>query len=225
KILKPKTKHIGLVSAILGFIWLVAVFIFSYVMINLNLEKEKIESLFEENFETKISKSDIILNNNDTLNVIFQRDPRIFTINDTISGTLKYSEVDDIDVEILESTTGNAFIEIEEKIFNDKKITFTGYGLTKHNVKIEQSKNSNTLNYNYSIKSDTLVLSNAILTTLNDFTEDSKVRIKLYITENQYIKINSNDNRYFWNQQIDEGKHYYKFNNAGILQNTNNTIN
>ncbi|WLD24674.1 PspC domain-containing protein [Flavobacterium dauae] len=225
KILKPKTKHIGLVSAILGFIWLVAVFVFSYVMINLNLEKEKIESLFEENFETKISKANIILNNNDTLNVIFQRDPRVFTINDTISGTLKYSEVDDIDVEILESTTGNAFIEIEEKIFNDKKITFTGYGLTKHNVKIEQSKNSNTLNYNYSIKSDTLVLSNAILTTLNDFTEDSKVRIKLYITENQYIKINSNDNRYFWNQQIDEGKHYYKFNNAGILQNTNNTIN
>src|SRR5690606_135822 len=91
KILKPKTKHIGLVSAILGFIWLVAVFIFSYVMINLNLEKEKIESFFEENFETKISKADIILNNNDTLNVIFQRDPRVFTINDTISGTFKYS--------------------------------------------------------------------------------------------------------------------------------------
>lgn len=225
KILKPKTKHIGLVSAILGFIWLVAVFIFSYVMINLNLEKEKIESFFEENFETKISKADIILNNNDTLNVIFQRDPRVFTINDTISGTFKYSEVDDIHVEILESTTGNAFIEIEEKVFNDKKITFTGYGLTKHNVKIEQSKNSNTLNYNYSIKNDTLVLSNAILTTLNDFTEDSKVNIKLYITPNQTLKINGKDYYNFvGGSYLEPGFNYYKFNN-GILENTNDTIN
>ena len=114
-------------------------------------------------------------------------------------------------------------MEVEEKVFNNKNLNFKS--LSKYNIQIDATKFSNTLNYDYSIKSDTLVLSNAILTTLNDFTEDSKVRIKIYITENQCVKINSNDNRHFWNQQFNEGKHYYKFNNAGILENTNNTIN
>ncbi len=223
KLLNTKVKHIGWVSGILGFFWLLSIFIFSYVMINLDIQKDKIESLFEGNFDKKLSKTDLNLNDKDTLNIIFQKDQRIFTINDTLSGKHKYSEVDDINVEILESNTGKAYIEVEEKVFNNKDLNFKS--LSKYNIQIEATQFSNTLNYNYSIKSDTLVLSNSILTTLNDFTEDSKVRIKIYITENQHIKINGNDNGYFWNHRIDNGKNYYKFNTEGRLENTNNTIN
>ena len=224
KILSPKIKHIGWVSGILGFFWLLAIFVFSYVMINIEIQEDKIESLFEGNFDTKMSKTDLNLNDKDTLNIIFQKDGRIFTINDTLTGKYQYSEVDDVYVEVLESSTGKAYMEVEEKVFNNKNLNFKS--LSKYNIQIDATKFSNTLNYDYSIKSDTLVLSNAVLTTLNDFTEDSKVRIKIYITENQCVKINGNDNRHFWNANINnEGKHYYKFNNAGILENTNNTIN
>lgn len=223
KILNPKTKHIGWVSAVLGFFWLLSIFVFSYVMINLDIQKDKIESLFEGNFDTKMSKTDLNLNEKDTLNIIFQKDERIFTINDTISGKDKYSEIDNVQVEIFESNTGKAYIEIEEKVFNNKDLNLKS--LSKYNIQIEASKFSNTLNYDYSIKSDTLVLSNSILTTLNDFTEDSKVRIKLYITENQHVKISGNDDRHFWNEHISNGKNFYKFDNEGRLQNTNQNIN
>lgn len=218
KILNTKVKHIGWVSGFLGFIWLVSVFIFSYVMINLDIQKDKFESLFEDNFDIKSSQTDLNLNDNDTLNLIFQKDQRIFTINDTLTGKHKFSEVDDIDVEIYESNTGRAYMEIEEKVFNNNELNFKT--LSKYNIQVQASKNSNTLNYDYSIKSDTLVLSNAILTNLNSFTEDSKVKIKLYITENQTIKLNSNDSEYFWNVVLDHGKNYYKFNSEGNLENT-----
>lgn len=223
RLLSSKVKHIGWVSGILGFFWLFSIFIFSYVMINLDIQKDKIESLFEGNFDTKISQTDLNLNDNDTLNIIFQKDERIFTINDTLSGKHKFSEIDDVYVEILESSTGKAYMEVEEKVFNNKDLNLKS--LSKYNIQIESTQFSNTLNYNYSIKSDTLVLSNAILTTLNDFTEDSKVRVKIYITENQHIKINGNDRDHFWNHSLDNGKNFYKFNSEGRLENTNNTIN
>lgn len=217
KLLSQKIKHIGWVSGILGFIWLVGLFVFCYAIVNMKFERKKLNALFEDNFDKKISQTDLSLNTNDTLNIIFQRDPRIFTINDTLSGKEKYSEVNNVHIEILESGTGNAYMEVEEKVFNSKKIHFTGYGLTKYNLKIEDTKNSSTLNYNYSIKSDTLVLSNAILTTLNDFTEDSKVRIKLYIAPEQTLKINGNDEGFFWDHDIEKGNNYYRFNNEGTL--------
>ena len=218
KILSPKVKHIGWVSGVLGFFWLLAIFVFSYVMINIEIQEDKIEALFEKNFDNKMSKNDLILNDKDTLNLIFEKDQRIFTVNDTISGKHQYSEIDDIQVEILESTTGTAYMEVEEKIFNNKDLNLKM--LSKYNIQIEPSKFSSTLNYNYSIKSDTLVLSNTILTTLNDFTEDSKVRVKVYITEDQHIKINGNDKDHFWYQSLDSGKNFYKFNTNGRLENT-----
>lgn len=223
KVLNPKIKHIGLTSAILGFIWLIALFIFTYVMINVNIENDKIESLFENNFEQQISKADIHLKENDTLHVIFQNDPRIYTINDTVTNGYRYSQVDDIFVKVLESNTGKAYIEVEEKKFNNSTINIKALG--KSGISVKTTKFSNTLNYNYSIKSDTLVLANSILTTLNDFTEDSKVQIKLFISPDQVIKISGNDNDFFWNKSvIKNGINFYKFNN-GELQLTNNIIN
>src|SRR5690606_40799107 len=62
RLLSSKVKHIGWVSGILGFFWLLSVFVFSYVMINLDIQKEKIESLFENNFENKISQTELNLN-------------------------------------------------------------------------------------------------------------------------------------------------------------------
>lgn len=223
KILNPKTKHIGWVSAVLGFFWLVAIFIFSYVMINMRFEKDKLNSLFEDSYERKYSKADLPLNENDTLNIIFEKDPRIYSVNDTIQTKYKFSEIDDINVEILESNTGKAYIEIEEKVFNNKSINIKSLG--KYDIEIEASKFSNTLNYNYSIKNTNLVLSNALLATKNDFTEDNKVQVKVYILPSQKVKLNGNDRHYFWNNHIDKGQHYYMFNSEGRLQNTNNSIN
>ncbi|MBA5793759.1 PspC domain-containing protein [Flavobacterium sp. xlx-214] len=224
KILKPKTKHIGLVSAALGFIWLVAVFVFCYVMINADIEQDKIRDLFEESYESKYSKVDLDLKQNDTLFLIFNKDERIYTINDTISSDKKISEIEGVHVDILESNTGKSYIEIEEKIFNNKRLNFKSLG--KYELKVEPNKNSTTLRYNYSIKSDTLALSNKILATYNDFTEDNSVNIKVYLTADKKIKLNGNDNRYFWNLNADEGKNVYKFDDKGTLINTNNnTIN
>ncbi|WKW47354.1 PspC domain-containing protein [Myroides sp. JBRI-B21084] len=219
KLLNSKLKHIGWVSAILGFIWLIATFIFAFVMINIEIEDDKIKDLLDDNFETKLSKTELVLKENDTLNIFFEKDQRIYSINDTIELGNKYSEVNDIDVDILESNTGKSYIEIEENFFNNNLLNIKKLG--KFNIDIETNKNSNTLNYNYSIKSDTLVLSKTILITLNDFTEDSKVRIKVHITPDKTVKINGNDKEYFWNLNVENGKNYYKFNNNGELENTN----
>src|SRR5690606_30123851 len=222
KLLNPKLKHIGLTSAILGFIWLVVLFIFAYVMINVNLKKDKIEELFKERYETTVSKSDLTIAPTDTLKVIFQRDPRIYTVNDSVSDKLRYSEIDDIDVKFYQSNTENAYIEIEEKIFNNKFIRNTTSGSS--DISVNTSKFSNTLNYNYLIKSDTLVLSNSLLATKNNFTDDNKVKVKVYVMPNQKIKLNGNDKDFISND-IDQGIHYYKFNQHGKLTNTNDIIN
>lgn len=223
KLLNSKLKHIGWVAGILGFIWLIATFIFSFVMINLEIQDDKIKDLLDDHFESKLTKTELLLKENDTLNIFFEKDQRIYTINDTIKLGNKYSEINDIDIDILESNTGKSYIEIEENYFNNKQLNIKK--LSKFNVEIKTNKNSNTLNYNYSIKSDTLVLSNTILTTLNDFTEDSKVRIKVHITPDKTVKINGNDRDYFWNLNVENGKNYYKFNNNGMLENTNQSIN
>lgn len=222
KLLNPKLKHIGLTSAILGFIWLVALFIFAYVMINVNLKKDKIEEFFKERYETTVSKSDLTIAPTDTLKVIFQRDPRIYTVNDSVSDNLRYSEIDDIDVKFYQSNTENAYIEIEEKKFNNKFIRITTSGSS--DISVNTSKFSNTLNYNYLIKSDTLVLSNSLLATKNNFTDDNKVKVKVYVMPNQKIKLNGNDKDFISND-IDQGIHYYKFNQHGKLTNTNDIIN
>src|SRR5690606_33523014 len=110
----------------------------------------------------------------DTLKVIFQRYTRIYIVNDSVSDNLRYSEIDDIDVKFYQSNTENAYIEIEEKKFNNKFIRITTSGSS--DISVNTSKFSNTLNYNYLIKSDTLVLSNSLLATKNNFTDDNKVK-------------------------------------------------
>lgn len=222
KVLKTKTKHIGLVSGILGFFWLIATFIFAYTMINANFEKHKINDLFEDSYESKFTKTDLPLESKDTLNLIFEKDPRIYNVNDTIKNNYRYSEIEHINVEILESSTGKAYLEVEEKTFNNKRLNIKSLG--KYNIEIESTKFSSTLNYNYSIKNDTLALSNSILATYNNFTEDNNVRVKIYITANQAIKINSKDNRYIWDQSLTDGKNIYRFDKVGNLKITNDTL-
>ena len=224
KILKPKTKYIGLTSAILGFIWMVALFLFTYTMINSDREYQQVrKTLTNDFFNKEISKVDLLLNDKDTLNIIFDRDPRIYNINDTITNGYKYGEINDVNVGIFESSTGKAYMEIEEHTFNKSSLQMEVQ--VDFRKKIDNIPFSSTLKYNYSVKSDTLVLSNAILATKNDFTEDNKVQVKVYILPSQKVKLNGNDRHYFWNNHIDRGQHYYLFNNEGRLQNTDNSIN
>ncbi len=223
KILKPKTKHIGLVSGILGFFWLLAIFIFAYCMINADFEKDKIKDLFDNSYETKFTKADLPLNTRDTLNLVFEKDPRIFNVNDTIKNDYRYSEIQRVSVEILESGIGKAYVEVEEKTFNSKRLNIKSLG--KYNIEIESSKFSHTLNYNYSIKNDTLALSNSILATYNNFTEDNDVRVKVYITPEQAIKLNGKDSNFIWYQDLEEGKNIYRFDKTGTLKSTTETIN
>src|SRR5690554_2593737 len=117
KIAYPKVKHIGLTSIVLGFIWVVALFFFIYGMINTNISQLKSKKSISDSLERKISQADLMLGTNDTLKLIFDKDPRIFTINDTVTNGYKYSEIDDIEVRILESINGKAYIEIEENLF------------------------------------------------------------------------------------------------------------
>lgn len=223
KMLNPKIKHIGLISAILGFLWLVALFLFSYTMINSDKEFNKVrKTITKDFFHNKISKNDLLLKDTDTLKLIFDRDPRIYTINDTVTNGYKYSEIDNIYVEILQSNIGKSYIEIEEYVFSKSSVEIKVQ--VNFRKKIDDIPFSNTLNYNYLIKSDTLVLSNSILATKNNFTDDNKVKIKVYVMPNQKIKLNGNDKDFISND-IDQGIHYYKFNHQGKLTNTNDTIN
>src|SRR5690606_16980628 len=106
KVLNPKTKHIGLTSAILGFIWLISVGIIPYLAINVGMQKDKFEAFFDDFYENKISVVDLDIDNKDTLNVIFERDARIYNINDTIKGRNKFAEIDNVSVQFFPSTNG-----------------------------------------------------------------------------------------------------------------------
>src|SRR5690554_346984 len=110
KIAYPKVKHIGLISIVLGFIWAVALFFFTYGMINTNIGQLKSKQTISESLEKQFSRTDLMLGTNDTLTLILDRDSRIFTINDTVTNGYKYSEIDDIEVRILESEIGRAHV-------------------------------------------------------------------------------------------------------------------
>lgn len=223
KILKPKTKHIGLVSIVLGLVWLIAIFIFSYSMINADIEKDKIRDLFEESYESKYHKTDLDLEKNDTLILNFVKDERIYTINDTIKTGKMFDEITGVSAEILESNTGKSYIEIEERNFNNKQLNIKNLG--KYSIEIEPGENNHVLKYNYSIKNDTLALSNKILGHYNKFTEDNTAHVKIYLTSNQKIKISGNDDHFIRGLRLDEGKNIYMFDSKGELINTNNTKN
>src|SRR5690554_6237559 len=153
KVLNPKTKHIGLVSIILGFLWLTAMFVFTYEMINSDTGHRKLKQSIKESFDITISKSDLMLGDRDTLHLFLDRDPRIFSINDTVTSGHKYYEINDVEVKVLESMTGKPYIEIEEKTFNQSSYFRAEVKLLgKRNVTINNIPFSNTLNYNYSIK-------------------------------------------------------------------------
>src|SRR5690606_28645214 len=224
KVLNPKTKHIGLVSIILGFLWLTAMFVFTYEMINSDTGHRKLKQSIKKSFDITISKSDLMLDDRDTLHLFLDRDPRIFSINDTVTCGHKYNEINDVEVKVLESMTGKPYIEIEEKTFNQSSYFKAEVKLLgKRNVTINNIPFSNTLNYNYSIKNDTLALSNAILATLNDYTKESEVKVKIFITPEQTIKINGRDEEYIENIDLEPGTNYYRF-NKGKLKYINNDI-
>src|SRR5690554_810173 len=225
KIAYPKVKHIGLIAIVLGLIWAVALFFFTYGMINTNISQLKSKKTISESLEKKISQADLMLGANDTLKLIFEKDSRIFTINDTVTNGYKYSEIDDVEVKILESTIGKAYIEIEENLFTKTSDHYFHHlsvlGKTKTTVATVQF--SNTLNYNYSIKNDTLALSNAILATLNEFTEENEVKVKIFVTPEQTIKINGRDEDHIEDIDLEPGTNYYRL-NKGKLKYINNDI-
>ena len=226
KIIKSKIKHIGLVAAVLGFIWLISVFIFGYGMVNTDINYAKFKSEIQQNFDTKRTREEINIGTNDTLKVIFDKDPRIFTVNDTIQNGYTYSELDDIELEILESTNGKTYFEINEMVFNKSKFQIRSkIKISGHQkVKIENINYSNNLNYNYSIKNDTLALSNTLLATSNKYTEDNKVKIKLYLQPNQTVQLNGRDESFIEDIAVEPGTNFYKFKN-GYLTKSNTIIN
>jgi len=225
KIAYPKVKHIGLIAIVLGLIWAVALFFFTYGMINTNISQLKSKKTISESLEKKISQADLMLGTNDTLKLIFDKDSRIFTINDTVTNGYKYGEIDDVEVKILESTIGKAYIEIEENLFTKSSDHYFHHlsVLGKTKTTVATVKFSNTLNYNYSIKNDTLALSNAILATLNEFTEENEVKVKVFITPEQTVKISGRDEDYIEDVDLEPGTNYYRF-NRGKLKYINNDI-
>jgi len=234
KALNPKTKHIGITSLILGVLCLIALFVFSFSMVksnkfspfSYNYDTNKSMVKKEDNYTMNFTKKDLKLGKNDTLNMIFNRDERIFSINDTIVDGNNFVENNDIELYIIESNTGQSYIEIEENKFkNNKEVYEKDYKVGKAKVKIETFPSSKTLPYHYAISQDTLVLSNAILATKNKYTRDNNVKVKVFITPDQTIKINSRDDDYIEDVDLAPGTHYYKFQNGRLsLSATNDTI-
>ena len=227
KLLNTKIKYIGIVSIVMGVLWLIALFTFAYGMVNTDTQYAKLRTVFEENFDKNVYINDLMLTENDTLNLMIEKDYRIVTVNDTISSGYRFSEINNVDVEILESNKGRSYVEVEEKMFNQSAHYFKNQidvlGFNK--VVIRDIKYSKTLAYHYAISQDTLVLSNAILATKNEYTRDNEVNVRVFITPNQTIKINSRDDDYIEDVDLMPGTHYYQFQNGRLrLSATNDTI-
>lgn len=227
KISNPKVKHIGLIAIALGFIWTVALFFLIYGMINTDISQMKSKASIEDGLETRIYQVDLPLDTNDTLHLIINRDYRIFTINDTITNDYKYTETDDVEVKFYESKTGKAYFEIEENLFKKSSEYYHHHinVLGKTSIMTSNIEFSNTLDYNYSIKNDTLALSNTILATPNKFTEENEVKIKIFITPEQTVKINGRDEDYIENADLEPGTNYYRFKKGKLKQTKENSIN
>lgn len=224
KLLNPKVRYIGLISAILGFLWLVAMFVFFYTMISSDKAYDDFRKSIRDSYEIKVSRADLFLNDKDTLHLFFDKDPRIFTVNDT-ANKFKFSEVYDIDVEILTSHSGTSYVEIEQKMFDIVSFEAKVNWNDKENLMIKKNMNSNTLDYYYSIKQDSLTLSNTILATKNEYTRGNDVNVRVFITPDQTIKINSRDDDYIEDVDLAPGTHYYQFQNGRLrLSATNDTI-
>src|SRR5690554_434425 len=227
KISNPKVKHIGLIAIALGFIWTVALFFLIYGIINTDISQMKSKASIEDGLETRIYQVDLPLDTNDTLHLIINRDHRIFTINDTITNDYKYTETDDVEVKFYESKTGKAYFEIEENLFKKSSEYYHHHinVLGKTSIMTSNIEFSNTLDYNYSIKNDTLALSNTILATPNKFTEENEVKIKIFITPEQTVKINGRDEDYIENADLEPGTNYYRFIKGKLKQTKKNSIN
>src|SRR5690606_18716317 len=116
-----------------------------------------------------------------------------------------------------------SYMEIEQKFISKNNLIDIDEDLSE--LEIIKNNNSNTLNYNYLIKSDTLVLSNSILAVKNKLTKKNDVSIKVYLLPTQKLNLNGNDRKYILHSGIEHGNNYYMFNNQDRLQNTKDTIN
>lgn len=223
KLMYSKLRYTRWIALLLSIIWLISVFMIGLVITRIVVKKDKIKEAIENLSKSEITnKTDLMLSSQDTLVLNFINDSRLYA-NDTLSNN-SYNTNRNIKIDFATVTTGEPYMEIEETKFVNSSTNISINNGVK-NVQIEKIPTS--LPYEVSFTKPVVNLSKHILYTYKN-TEDkyaydyeydsSKVRIKFYLREGQLVKLNDNDERYFY-ESLGNGIQVYKFTN-GELEST-----
>lgn len=209
KLLYKNIKYVGLVSIILGLVWAVCIVYFSIVMIDIDTKRDKVwKEIFLDNYKTTMVKKSLDHVKTDTLLVDFVRDPRFYGINDTLKGNNFYSEHQNVEIEVFETTQPAAYLEIKTKVFHKKN---NKASISNTHIELETVEVPTMLDYYSNIQNNHIELANALIyTKTSDYIENS-VKILLYLPQNKVIRINGNDRDFIENSNIQRGIQYYKF--------------
>ena len=221
KLVYSKMKHTRWIIFILAIIWIACTSIIGYLIFQVSINKDEISDAIENLAKTEITnKTDLLISTQDTLVINFKNDNRLYS-NDTLSNS-NYNTNRNILVNFSQSTLDQTYVEVEEKRFVNSS---THISINGGKYKVETNKIPTSLPYEMSYTKPVLNLSKTILTHKNntedynehDFDSDvSKVRVNIYLKEGQLVKLNEEDDRYFYDR-LEEGIQVYRMTNGSLV--------
>lgn len=202
-------KFIGLISILLGFIWIISITLFSVMMIEFETKNDSISKFINDTSKVTVIKKSLDHVTNDTLTIDFIRDPRFYGINDTLSFDKGYIEDDDIEFEIKSTTNNEAYFEIITEA------SYTKSGSLRINNTYGSASITETptmLEYYSKINNNNIEFANAILAEKNNLEKyNNSVKIILYLPSSKIVRINkSNDMNIDFHNHIQKGINSYK---------------
>lgn len=223
RLVYSKMKYSGPIIALLGILWLVCIGFMGYLVFQISLNKDKIEEAIKNYSKTEITnKTDLLLSNQDTLVLNFINDKRLYA-NDTLSNT-NFITSDKIVVQFSQSTINESYVEIEETRFMN---TSTQISINGGQYKIQTDKIPTALPFYIEYTKPVLNLSKNILSNRTDDsyenTEDididsdiNKVKVNVFLKEGQLVKLNKEDDRYFY-EHLENGIQVYRMTNGSLV--------
>ena len=221
KLVYSKMKNTRWILLILAIIWIACSTIIAYLIFQVKVNKDEITNAIENFAKTEITnKTELLLSSKDTLVLNFKNDNRLYA-NDTISNN-NYNVNRNILVNFSQSTVDQTYVEIEETRFLN---TNTHISINGGKYKVETSKIPTSLPYEMSYNKPVLNLSKSILThknNLQDYDDDdidsdvSRVRVNIYLKEGQLVKLNEEDDRYFYDR-LEDGIQVYRMTNGSLV--------
>jgi len=202
-------KYVGLISILLGFIWAIAIIFFTVIMIEIESKNDLIKKYIDDTTKVTIVKKSLDHVANDTLNIDFIRDPRLYGMNDSLSNGKIYKEEDDIEFEIKTTTNKDGYFEIITEASYSKSSSIE---INNNSSKTSFTETPTILEYYSKINNNNIEFANAILTEKNNQEKyNNSVKIILYLPSSKIVRINkSNDINIDFHNHIQKGINSYK---------------